>query len=630
MKAMVVITCLLACVWMSWYITRGFVLFALERHVVDVPNGRSSHSFTTPRGGGVSFVLVLLGAIVVLAATHQLRSLETLGLLAAMSVALVGYYDDCGGLSIRTRLLVHLAASALALSCFMKVPLHGSVYFKALVVLGFLISTLAFTWVVNLVNFMDGLDGLAGSEAVCVASVCSILVALRSGFDGASLLFAVLAGAAVGFLIWNWPPARVFMGDAGSGFLGYSLAALSLLAVHRHELSIWTPAILLGVFAIDATITLLKRILRRERWYKPHRLHAFQHASRHFGHRNVTVTVIAINLLWLTPWAILADMHPTWGPVFLLCAWSPLVLLAYLFHAGEVVWDDGIPRWRTVMLIAQVGVRDGTAGLGHRLRDLVPSQMPLCKALVLALLCLICTGLSLFFGAQQPNREIPASLLRLALLCSAGQWITLLSFGLHRCHWHLVSIEEIPNIVGMSLVANLAGVLGGLALTRSDIDTLPSVVFVLDAFLLSGALVFAQIVTRCLTRAERQVNGKERSKRVVIYGADAAGVVISSEIRRLGSAYQLLGFVDSRRAMKGVQIAGGRVLGSPGEIKKLVDTYNVDHVLVSSSSMSSHSGRMFLDYCRTESVDFRVVPSLLEGIHMSRDVEQQPTLAGHR
>ncbi|MCU1323865.1 MAG: glycosyl transferase [Acidobacteriaceae bacterium] len=615
---------------MSWYITRGFVLFALERHVVDVPSGRSSHSFTTPRGGGVSFVLVLLGATVALAAMHRLQMLEAVGLLAAVFVALVGYFDDCGGLSIRARLLVHFAASGVALYCFVGAPLHGPICLKALAALGFVVSILAFVWVINLVNFMDGLDGLAGSEAVCVASVCSLLVAFHSGFDGASFLFAVLAGAAIGFLIWNWPPARIFMGDAGSGFLGYSLGALSLLAVHRHELSIWTPVILLGVFAIDTTMTLFKRILRRERWYKPHRLHAFQHASRHFGHRNVTVTVIAINLLWLTPWAILAEIHPSWGPLLLLCAWAPLVSLAYLFHAGEVVWDDGIPRWRTIMLIAQVGMSDGAERLSDRLRVLVPAQMPLlCKALVLGALCLTCTGLSLLFGEQNPGREIPVSLFRLALLCSAGQLITLFSFGLHRCHWHLVSIEEIPNIVGMSLAANLAGVLGGLAITRSDIGTLPSAVFVLNALLLSGALVLAQISTRYLTRTGEQGSVKSRSRRVVIYGADAAGVVISSEIRRLGSTYQLLGFVDSRRAMKGVQIAGGRVLGAPGEIKRLVDTYNVDHVLVSSSSISCHSGRLFLDYCRSESVDFRVIPSLLEGIDMSREVEHQPSTAGY-
>lgn|GEM_PF-61508 len=628
MSLMVIITCLLACIWISWYITRGFVVFALERHVVDVPNGRSSHSFTTPRGGGVSFVLVLLGATVALAAMHRLQALEAVGLLAAAFVAVVGYLDDCGGLSIRARLLVHAVASAIALYCFVETPLRGPVYLKTLVALGFFISILAFTWVVNLVNFMDGLDGLAASEAVCVGSVCSILVSFHGGFDGASFLFAVLAGAALGFLIWNWPPARIFMGDAGSGFLGYSLGALSLLAVHRHELSIWTPVILLGVFAIDATMTLLKRVMRRERWYKPHRLHAFQHASQHFGHRNVTVAVIAINLLWLTPWAILAEIHPGWGPLLLLCAWTPLVLLAYLFHAGEVVWDAGIPRWRTILLIAQVGVDDRGHRLRGRVRALMPAQMPLCKALVLGALCLTCTALSLLIGEKSPGHEMAVSLSPLALFCSAGQLITLLSFGLHRCHWHLVSIEEIPNIVGMSFAANLAGVLGGVAITRSDIGTLPSAVFVLDAFLLSGALVSAQIAMRYLARTAERGSVKSRSKRVVVYGADAAGVVVSSEIRRLGSMYQLLGFVDSRQAMKGVQIAGGRVLGAPCEIKRLVETYNIDQVLVSSGSISSQSDRVFLDYCRTENVDFRIVPSLSEDIAIFSEVEQ-PIPAGY-
>ena len=337
MNAMVILTSLLACVWMSWYITRRFVLFAMEQQLLDVPNARSSHSVVTPRGGGVSFVVVLLGTTIVLTLLHRIPMTLAVGLLAGGVVAAVGYVDDCRGLSIKSRLVVQLCASLVVIYCFLGLPLDGPLVYRMLIFAGFVIATLGFTWLINLVNFMDGIDGLAASEGACIASVCCVLIVVHSGFHVTSLLFGVFAGAIIGFLVWNWHPAHIFMGDAGSYFLGYGLGALALLGAHRHELSLWVPVILMGVFAIDATMTLAKRMLRGEQWYKPHRLHAFQHAAQVFGHSKVTTAVVVINLLWLTPWAVLAQENPAYGPLFLLGAWSPVVGLAYLFHAGEVL-----------------------------------------------------------------------------------------------------------------------------------------------------------------------------------------------------------------------------------------------------------------------------------------------------
>ena len=183
--------------------------------------------------------------------------------------------------------------------------------------------------------------------------ICKLLL----GHDGAPWLsrsrfsFWNPGLPALGFW-WNWPNAHIFMGDAGSCFLGFSIGALMLLGVVRGELGGWVVPILLGVFVVDATLTLCTRIVRGEQWYKPHRLHAFCHAADVFGHRNVTVAVIMINLVWLAPLAMLAEIYPAYGLAFLLLAWFPLVVLCYLFHSGEVLIAGGIPRWRTVALIA--------------------------------------------------------------------------------------------------------------------------------------------------------------------------------------------------------------------------------------------------------------------------------------
>ncbi len=177
---------------------------------------------------------------------------------------------------------------------------------------------MALAWLINLTNFMDGIDGIAGAEAVTVARICCALSTMAHGVNVVALLFAVLAASATGFLIWNWYPARIFMGDAGSGFLGFCFGALTLLAAFRSALSPF-PLILLGVFVIDASLTLAKRILRRDQWYAPHRSHAFQHLARRFGHECTTLFVIAVNLLWLAPgrrWR--SGARPT-----LCCAWLP-------------------------------------------------------------------------------------------------------------------------------------------------------------------------------------------------------------------------------------------------------------------------------------------------------------------
>lgn len=625
MNAMLIGTCLLACIWLSWYITRRFVLFAMEQQLVDVPNGRSSHRYVTPRGGGVSFVCVMLGATIALFLLNRIPWMPTLALLSGFAVALVGFLDDRSELPILTRLFVHLSSSAVAIFCLLAIPATTHIFPAILLWIGVGIAILGFTWLINLFNFMDGIDGLAASESACIAAVCCIMTVFHRGFHEVSLLFGVLAVASIGFLIWNWHPAQIFMGDAGSGFLGYSLGALSLMAIGSHDISPWSPLILTGVFAIDATTTLLRRMIRRERWYKPHRLHAFQHAAQIFGHRNVTLTVIGINLLWLTPWAVLADLHPNLGGLFLLVAWAPVAVLAYLFHAGEVLVEGAIPRWRTAILIASWKNHDWSGRARTKLRSFVKENMPACRSLLLLLMSLGCAYLALLSDRSAMHRAITRDQILLAGVLSIGQFLSLLAFGLHRCHWHLISIEELPNIVGMSLAATLFGAVGAIGITRSALENTPGSGLVLDALLIVVAIILGHILAAAVSRDGHLDQKEERVKRVVIYGADTAGVGISSDLRRLGPSYRLVGFVDARKSMTGIHLGGGRVLGADEEIRRLVDTYKVDHVLISSTSLSTQPGQMFLRQCRQESIDYRIIPSIQSGIESRAAARRQPS-----
>ena len=181
---------------------------------------------------------------------------------------------------------------------------------------------------------MDGIDGLASIEAICVCCGAA-LAAWLSGFHELVWAPLLLAATVMGFLYWNFPPARIFMGDAGSGFLGITLGILSLQASWANSTFLYIWLILLGVFIVDATVTLLRRLVRGDKVYEAHRSHAYQFASRHFGsHRMVTLTVAAINIGWLLPWALAVAVLGVDGLIALILAYLPLVFLALKFNAG--------------------------------------------------------------------------------------------------------------------------------------------------------------------------------------------------------------------------------------------------------------------------------------------------------
>jgi len=255
--------------------------YALRRQLLDQPGERRSHTVATPRGGGIAIVVVVLLAAAALAVSGAgAGDPVAYGLLAAFAgglgmVALAGLVDDHRPLSPWLRLGVHVLAAgwfAIALWIEGAAPLAAAATFAAIVVL------------VNVWNFMDGIDGIAATQAVLVA------VGLAAALQGAwSLLAAALAAAALGFLPYNLPRARIFMGDVGSGAIGFALAALggvfAAAAGPRGGLLLLFP---LSAFLVDAGLTLLRRMLRGERWWTPHVEHAYQGWARRAGHVPVT------------------------------------------------------------------------------------------------------------------------------------------------------------------------------------------------------------------------------------------------------------------------------------------------------------------------------------------------------
>lgn len=322
----------------SLFLTEKLRSYALSHSLIDVPNDRSSHAVPTARGGGVAIVVSFLLFLPFLSIENVLPWGHTFGLLGAgAGIAVLGFLDDHGHIAARWRLLGHFAAACWALYWVAGLPPLFVLGLRIdLGAFGYVIAALYLVWVLNLYNFMDGIDGIASIEAVTVCLGAVFLYWVK-GFDELIWAPLLLAFAVSGFLYWNFPPARIFMGDAGSGFLGIILAIFSLEAASVFPDFFWGWLILLGVFIVDATVTLIRRLLRGDKVYEAHRSHAYQFASRRFGkHRPVSLAVGLINVLWLLPLAYLAIIGYLDGFVALLIAYVPLVFIAIRYNAGGV------------------------------------------------------------------------------------------------------------------------------------------------------------------------------------------------------------------------------------------------------------------------------------------------------
>lgn len=323
---------------LAWFLTGALRRYALTHNIMDIPNDRSSHTVPTPRGGGVAIVVSFLALLPLLRGEATITWTGMLAIMGAGAwIASIGFLDDHGHIQARWRLLAHFIGAAWALYWLDGFPPMPA--FDAMLNhygIGLVLAAFYLVWMLNLYNFMDGIDGIAGIQAICVALGGAALYGV-TGQPGMALAPLLLASAVAGFLIWNFPPAKIFMGDAGSGFLGIALGILSLQAawVAPRLLACWL--ILLGVFIVDATLTLLWRLFRGDKVYQAHCSHAYQNASRKYGgHLPVTLAVLVINVVWLFPLSWLVAAGDLGGVAGMVVAYTPLFAIAMAFRAGQL------------------------------------------------------------------------------------------------------------------------------------------------------------------------------------------------------------------------------------------------------------------------------------------------------
>lgn len=307
--------------------------FCRKLTLVDIPNERSSHFLPTPRGGGVAIVTTSSIGLAIVAWLDYLDMGLAVGLLVGgAGVAIAGFLDDYRGLSARIRLLVHAAAAVLVLYLMDGIPRlqvgGGQVELSGA---WFVVAVVAMVWVLNLFNFMDGIDGIAASEATFVLLAGGLLSIAMGVSSGIAMAAGVLAGSCVGFLVWNWPPAKIFMGDVGSGYIGFAIAVLVVAAAVENPVMIPVWLVLGAPFFVDATVTLVRRLLRGEPVHEAHRIHAYQWLARRWGsHRRVTVGLSVINMAILLPVAVWCALQPE-RSIFILGAVIVLFAVAALF-----------------------------------------------------------------------------------------------------------------------------------------------------------------------------------------------------------------------------------------------------------------------------------------------------------
>lgn len=305
--------------------------YSLQNEIIDVPNERSSHNIPTPRGGGISIVVMSLLSLV---AIYSLDLINTRTFLAigvgGMIVAIMGWLDDHKNLKPLLRGIIYSLAVIISLSIIGGLQsIRIGNHIISIPLLNDILAFLGMFWLINLYNFMDGTDALAGMQTIFAALAGAVFFIL-SGQYGLGLFCVSIVASTAGFLYWNWPPAKIFMGDVGSCYLGFCFGIMAIIGEKTETLNISIFVILLGLFICDATFTLLMRVCRKEKWYSPHKSHAYQRlVQMGLSHKQLAVGMTLTNVVLLLPFSIIVFIRQEYSLFILIF----MTIILFVFWA---------------------------------------------------------------------------------------------------------------------------------------------------------------------------------------------------------------------------------------------------------------------------------------------------------
>jgi Fuc2NAc and GlcNAc transferase len=273
--------------------------YALRHSILDVPTERSSHKTPTARGGGLAIAVVLFTAILGVAIAGWMPTDIAVALVGGgVIVAGVGWVDDRRGVQPLLRVVAHGSAALWAIYWLHGFPtLQAGIHVLRLGAWGSALAFVGIIWAINLYNFMDGIDGLAATEGLTAGLTAGALLLWQAQL-GLGLIALIVAAASAGFLRRNWPPASIFMGDVGSGLLGYVFSVLAIASERSSALPLLVWVMILGIFVVDATLTVIRRLAKGERFYLAHRSHAYQRLAQiGWTHQRVVCSIAVTNMV---------------------------------------------------------------------------------------------------------------------------------------------------------------------------------------------------------------------------------------------------------------------------------------------------------------------------------------------
>ena len=316
---------------LSALLTRLYRSFAINKEIISNPNNRSLHKVFKPSGGGIVFSLICVLSVSLLSFIGIIgfEMLMVFG-LGAFCATLFGFIDDIYDINPLLKLIIQVVLSIWVLIWFDVgdlAILNWLPLWVSLILCCFLL-----VWMMNLYNFMDGIDGMAASGTIFACFALIITLIITSGFSTLVIILSLLMFSCLGFLIYNWPPASIFMGDSGSIFLGYFFGSLIIISLIDGNVSFWTWLIVFSYFFGDTNITIIMRLILSKKWHKPHRSHGYQNLARILdNHKKVTAGVQVYNVFYILPLAILSVIIVEWAILFSILALMPVIFLSLWF-----------------------------------------------------------------------------------------------------------------------------------------------------------------------------------------------------------------------------------------------------------------------------------------------------------
>jgi len=305
----------------SWLAVRWLITYLARNNIVDSPNERSMHSGDIPRGGGLVIAGAVLLCLLILAVTGERPQFFGGLALCIGSWAALSWSDDKFDLSPKLRFSIQIAIASLTVVLFGWVDRFVGI---DLAWAGPVFSVFGLLWLANLNNFMDGMDGLAASQAIIGSLTFTVWFAYLGDWQLATVCITVVA-ASYGFLLWNWQPAKIFMGDVGSISLGALYATLIIIAANRHQIPVFSLLLIFAVFIGDATFTIINRIRKGEKFWLPHRSHFYQRAGL-AGVKHANVVLVAIIMMALC--SVFATLSVLYRDTIALLGGVTLVMLS--------------------------------------------------------------------------------------------------------------------------------------------------------------------------------------------------------------------------------------------------------------------------------------------------------------